>query len=926
MDKIFNKKNLLIFCAIILVVVYFVANNFISRYDIKQTELETISTDLNQNATVGYDEFLRQNDALSTNESTYTVSLAKDADAYAIIEATQKHDIEVNVEKTGLYCIRLEYCTLDDYLYDYDISIKINGEFQYSELENMKLKNSWLIDKENTQENKSPKLIKDNGKLVQSLYDRNGYYNSPLKVKLEQGKNTISIIAGEMDIAVYSISFYSENEIPSYKEYAANSFANGGKPIYLEAEYADYRNNASIQEQTDTSSIDTTPASYSLETVNTIGGASFANIGDEITWVVDVKEEGMYSFNMRIRQNFNSGAIVYRTLLLDGEIPFKECEILEVKYKNGWQNFCFSEGDNPYLFKLSKGKHTFTLKVTYGDNAEIINKMSVALDGLNTSYRKIIMLISPNPDPYRDYLIEEKIPDVLENLKTLKTEIKNVSDYLAYINGSRGGDTSVLDNIVRQLESFNKNPDVIPTQLSNFKSNISAIGTWIDDKRSQPLEIDNIELLPQDATLSKQNSGVFRQLTFSVKRFLKSFTKPYIVTTAKANELVEVWTTSGRQQVDVIQRLIDEEFSSKNTISINLKLVQGGTLIPAVVSGIGPDVSIMETNGSAVNFAVRKAVKDLSTFKDFNELYNQFDSEAFVPLSYDGAVYGIPEQRSFPIMFYRKDILEELKLEVPNTWDELYAMMFELQKNNMDVGIGSDINTYMMFLYQNGGKLYNENATGTELLSQEGVIAFKKWTKYFSDFGLPLSYNFVNRFSSGEMPIAIADYTAYNTLVVFAPEIYDLWDIALVPGTMNEDGTIERSVTSSGTCTMMFSSANNYDSAWEFIKWWNGSSTQQAYARNIEIKLGASARYPAANNIAFENMMWTPTQISVLKQQKQYVKGIPEVPGSYFIGRHINNAFRKIVYDSADVKETLLEYSELIDQEIKEKRKELKLN
>lgn len=925
MAKIINKKNIIIAVAVLLAIIYFVVNNFIRSNNIKETELNVLSTKQTEEDVIGYNDFLNENIALSTVTGEYKIALNEEDLDYKNIKADEMCEFVINVEQTGLYSIKVEYITTDDSLYDYDISVMINGEYQFNELKNMPLKNSWLIDQENFNNKISPTLLKNRDKIVTSLYDRNGYYDSPLKVKLEAGENTVSIIAGQMDISICSVTFYTEENIPNYTEYKKSLSHVKGEAIYLEAEYADIRNSASIQEQTDTSSVDTTPVSYTLDTINTIGGSSFSNVGDELTWIVDVKKSGTYSFNMRVRQNYNSGSVVYRSLQIDGKTPYEECKKLEIPYKNDWQNFTFENNNEPYLFELSEGRHEITLKVTYGDSAQVINKMSVALDGLNTAYRKIIMLVSPNPDPYRNYLIEEKIPDVLENLSDIKDEIKNVSDYLSYISGSRGSETSELDNLIRQLEDFEKDPNDVPAQLSTFKSNISAMGTWISNKRSLPLEIDNIELLPEDVEITKQNSSFWKQLCFDVKRFLSSFTSDYSIATQDKRE-VEVWTTAGRQQVDVIQRLIDEDFSKQYDIKVNIKLVQSGALIPAVVSGIGPDVSIMEANGSAVNFAVRKAVKDLSDFEDFNDLYVQFDSEAFVPLSFNGEIYGIPEQRSFPIMFYRTDILEELNLEVPNTWDELYSMMFELQKNNMDVGIGSDINTYMMFLYQQGGSLYNESATKTELLSKEGINAFKTWTKYFSDFGLPLTYNFVNRFSSGEMPIAITDYTAYNTLVVSAPEIYDLWDIALVPGTEKENGTIERSVTSTGTCSMIFESANDQETAWKFVKWWTDSKTQQTYARNIEIKLGASARYPVANKDAFNNMMWTPKQLDVLKLQMQYVKGIPEIPGSYFTNRHITNAFRSVVYNSTDVKETLLEYSDVIDQEIKEKRKELNLD
>jgi len=53
--------------------------------------------------------------------------------------------------------------------------------------------------------------------------------------------------------------------------------------------------------------------------------------------------------------------------------------------------------------------------------------------------------------------------------------------------------------------------------------------------------------------------------------------------------------------------------------------------------------------------------------------------------------------------------------------------------------------------------------------------------------------------------------------------------------------------------------------------------------------------------------------------------GIMEVPGGYFTGRHISNAIRKVLNDRDDTRETIIDYSRLIDEEIVKKRREFGL-
>ena len=234
-------------------------------------------------------------------------------------------------------------------------------------------------------------------------------------------------------------------------------------------------------------------------------------------------------------------------------------------------------------------------------------------------------------------------------------------------------------------------------------------------------------------------------------------------------------------------------------------------------------------------------------------------------------------------------------------------------------------------LYQQGGDLYNDKGTQTIINNEAGVAAFKEYTKYFTDYGIPVIYDFVTRFRSGEMPIGIANFTTYNTLVVSAPEIAGLWDFTLVPGTekTDENGNayIDRSAFVSGSATMMLKTEDEKlkQSAWEFMKWWASSDTQVRFGREIEALLGSSARYATANMEAIKQLSWSASDIEILEKQLSYTVGIREVPGGYYTGRHISNACRKVINEKTDPRETIIDYSIKIDEELTKKRKEFGL-
>ena len=408
-----------------------------------------------------------------------------------------------------------------------------------------------------------------------------------------------------------------------------------------------------------------------------------------------------------------------------------------------------------------------------------------------------------------------------------------------------------------------------------------------------------------------------------------------------STDLIEVWITTGRDQSTILKTMVDDTFTPNTGIKVNVKLVVADTLLTAVVAGNGPDVVLSLGSWFPVNYAMRHAVEDLTQFPDYEEVVKPFYESALIPASYDDGtkvgIYALPETQQFPVLFYRKDVLEELGLEPPNTWDDLIALLPTIQGNNMSVGIpypditNVDMSIFNSLIYQNGGQIYNEKATKTVIDNENGVAAFKLYTSLYNDYGLPTVYDFVSRFRSGEMPIGLVDYSAFNTLVVSAPEIRGLWDFTLFPGTYRTDENgqefLDRSVHAQGNSCMIIATEDETikKNAWEFLKWWVSAESQVRFGREIESVLGSSARYTTANRDALEQLAWSADQLKILKEQQSHTVGFKEIAGGYSTTRHMTNAIRRVINTKEDARETLLTYARTINEEIRIKRKEFGL-
>ncbi|MCM1224487.1 MAG: extracellular solute-binding protein, partial [Lachnospiraceae bacterium] len=539
------------------------------------------------------------------------------------------------------------------------------------------------------------------------------------------------------------------------------------------------------------------------------------------------------------------------------------------------------------------------------------------------AYRQLLMVIGSSPDSLRDYQLDLKTPGALQILKEQYEVVQNLSARVkAYSKGSSGSESASLDNLIVQLENMSTKPETIAKQWSAFKDNIISLGSWSLSMKEQPLQIDYLLVQGVGSTLPKAKASFWQKILHEWRAFLASFTEDYeSIGNVYTGQTIEVWMLgSGRDQATVLKNLVDNYFVEQKGIPANVKLVNADILLSATLAGQGPDVALGVAGKEPVNYALRHAAADLTQFEDFEDITGWFMDGALDMFRLDGGVYALPQTSSFQMLFYRADILKELGLEVPRTWDEFYECLSVIQKSNMNIGIVPDYISYGMYLYQHGGSYYSEDRSSSGLDSEEAVQAFSQWTSNYVDYRMPVTYDFANRFRTGEMPLAIADYTSYSYLSVFAPEIKGLWGFTTVPGYEDENGNIDRSVLVAQTASIILDTSDRKAEAWEFLKWWMSEDTQTSYGTEVENVLGVAGRVATSNVFALQNLPWTTRDLRQLEAQLAWVKVVPEIPGGYFTERHVKNAFYAVYNNNDDPRETLEDYVKTIDNEIRNKR------
>ena len=782
--------------------------------------------------------------------------------------------------------------------------------------------------------------------------DANGFLQTPFEFVIEpgeDGKTTIALEAVNEPIVISEIRLVPPEDNISYEEYSAR-YANkpkGEGKVKIEAEYFSAASSQTIYPISDTTSAINSPVSTGRTILNTVGGDKWQSSGQWIEYRFEVDKSGMYQIAARFKQSILDGMYTSRILSLYSEkgalnegddgyyngVPFEEAARLQFNYDSSWQSGYLTDGKTDFSFYFEEGVvYTLRLEVSLGTMGDIVRRVQESLDSINKDYLNILKLTGPSPDEVRDYGFSRVMPDTMIDMIQQSTNLNNVAAELASIANVKSSMTATLEKVARLLGEMGRDDDNVAKNLEQLKTYIGSLGTWLSDAKTQPLTLDFLVIQNEDEKVPKANANFWQAFVHEISSFFKSFFRNYnrmgAMTEEDAEEVVEVWLAYGRDQSQVIRSLINNDFTPQSGISINLKLVAGSTLLPSILSQMGPDVYIGLGQSDVINYAIRGALVEIEDMDGFDETLVDFNEAAMMVLGIEDAnrdlhYYGLPETQNFQMMFVREDILAELNIDIPKTWDDVKAAIPILQANNMQIAMHNDCK---IFLYQKGGELFADNGMRINLDSNVALDAFETMCDMFTMYSFPYKYDFANRFRTGEMPIGFATYTAtYNQLKVFATEIEGMWGFYPLPGYEDADGNINNVSVSTVSAIVMITGCEDERGAWEFMKWHVGAQCQIDYSNEMVAILGPSAKHATANMSALERMPWPPEEYEQLARQFNSLASVPNYPGSYIIDRYTKFAFLSAFNDGANPVTELQKYITTINKEITRKRSEFGL-
>jgi ABC-type glycerol-3-phosphate transport system substrate-binding protein len=850
--------------------------------------------------------------------------------------------LSIDVPETGQYYYRFDYLSYDESMLPIELSMKLNGEYPFYEARRLLFESTWVSKEEKSFDRYDNEIVTIPNKVIQwetkYLMDASYRHSTPLNLELQKGLNEVTLKVSEGSLLLGNMYLEKVTEIP---DYTSGGEAVGNELITIQAEDFTYRNDSSIRSVAE---YDTAVSPYNTSDIrmNTIDRDSFKEAGQKITYEFKVNKTGYYNIALNYIQADKSGFPVFVDIAVDGSIPSSEFSVYPLNYTTKYITSTLNDDDkNKLSIYLEEGTHTISFTINIANTCDVLEGVSKIMGEINDLSLEITKVAGTNKDKYRDLKIERYIPNVQEEIYSWADELDSLYDSMK-IYTTKKGEIAAFSSIIvasTQLRSFAEDPSEMPQRVAELSTSINSINTQLanllDQINRNKLGIDRIYLYQKEAKLPNK-VGFFKNLFYSIKRFITSFFDQSYSTAKVNDEHVQVWVNRPRQYLEIMQKMIDEQFTPETGIKVDLSLMPDpNKLVLANASGDTPDVATGINYAIPFDLAIRGALKDLTEYGDFTELASLYEPGFLIPSTIEDGIYSLPETMNFWVLFYRTDVLNKLGLEPPDTMEDVIDMMPELQMRGLNfyyptAGMLKMRNFHgtTPLLFQNGATLYGEYAGDTAINSEEAIKGITELTELFTIYNLPIDIpNFYQHFRGGDLPIGIADLNIYNLLLNAAPEIADSWDISLIPGIKNEDGEVLRYSAGGAESTILFKSTEEReDKAWEFMKWWSSTKVQIEFGRTLQISYGNEYIWNTANMEAFAALPWDSQDKQVIIEQSKWVLEAPRILGTYMLEREFSNAFNNIVVDGKDLRTRIDKAVKVINRETERKLEEFGYN
>lgn len=948
------KKKVVKFLPILLVVVLLVVlltgkNSRLEEFENEvsassyHNAYEYLSESLQSNSYINVINDVAVDYSLEDSSAVYDTgvqnsSITYEGDNVVEISRNNPSTFKVDVLSEGYYYLNIDYYLNGDTLNDYLISVKINDDIPFAEAELINVPIIWEdetkdYDTDRYGDEFNPKQLVINGWHNTNLYDNRYYTEEGLLFHLVEGENIIEFENDSTEVLyIGNVTVVAPRALVSYDEYFNSNSGSTTNTIgeIFATSYA-YKNSSFVRVN-NTQTPDVEPFDTEYKKINIV--ESWDEAGQMLHYLIDVETAGFYELSMYYKTE-SADYDVFRTVRINGEIPFEEVKSYQVKATdNDWEILTFG-GDTPYKFYFEAGENVLTLSAEVAPLAQSINDLQLVVNHINSFALDIKKIAGDSADKDRTWELTKILPETEENLKAYETILKYNMLILSQYSTERdlSSELSYLNMAINIIEDVSENPDELPLYIDDLYSGSSSVNQYLGDSISfyETQEITLNRLILDNQEVKNLDANFFQKLVHLVKDFYFALTSDKYYTYDENGESIQIWVGRSTTYVDAMQKMADSSTYLKDEgITVDFSVMPNvDKLVLASAGDTTPDGALGLPSYVPYKLAIRGALYDMTEFNDFWS----YSSDKFVPGSmvsytFNEGVYAVPETINFSALMYRSDIFESLDIEVPDTWDDMIGILPQLQRYDMNfyyptAGDSSTKWFYQTvpFIYQYGGDIYASDGMSVDLDDQKSVEALQFLGDLFTTYSVPTQVpSFYNEFRYASLPIGIVTFNDYVTIKTSAPEIDGKWELAPTPAYVDEEtGESNRWYVGNGMGGIIFNDSEKKDEVWSFYKWWLSTDTQIEFANNLLATYGPTFLWLSSNYNAIEELPIPQDDKDVILSQIQWLRDVPRTPGEYLVERGLSDIWNKMVFENSSARVAIDDVATDMNREIERK-------
>jgi multiple sugar transport system substrate-binding protein len=281
-----------------------------------------------------------------------------------------------------------------------------------------------------------------------------------------------------------------------------------------------------------------------------------------------------------------------------------------------------------------------------------------------------------------------------------------------------------------------------------------------------------------------------------------------------------------------IDKRVEAWNASHPDIRVNISAPAGGADMPvrvltAVRAGEGPDIAQAEYT-QLPSYVLAGVLADVESERAGMDA--AYAPEVLETVTFDGTLYGIPQDLGPSMLIHRKDLFAQHGLTPPATWDEFRALAEKVRAlpgNPYLVNFSNmDADLFMGLALQAGAQWWNYSggAWTVEIDDEPTNRVLELWRGLVEDDLVSTfqtnSPQQIEAMASGRILAQIAGAWAPGPLLNQYPDHVGRWAGAQIP---QWDASNPRTFARGGSSNVVLKDTEHYEEAVEFLMWLNAS-------------------------------------------------------------------------------------------------------